>query len=82
MGFRFPDVDEGYGIHVRRGVAEFKESFPENPDLTITADSSVWRGLVLGIRSPVKAFASGEVKFEGSALDLVGFLRLFEAPVD
>ena len=82
VGFRFPDVDEGYGIHIRRGVAEFKESFPENPDLTITADSAVWRELVLGLRNPIKAFASGDVKFEGSALDLVGFLRLFKPAVD
>jgi alkyl sulfatase BDS1-like metallo-beta-lactamase superfamily hydrolase len=82
VGFRFPDVDEGYGIHIRRGVAEFKESFPENPDLTITTDSAVWRELVLGLRNPIKAFASGDIKFEGSALDLVGFLRLFKPAVD
>jgi alkyl sulfatase BDS1-like metallo-beta-lactamase superfamily hydrolase len=82
VGFRFPDVNEGYGIHIRRGVAEFKESFPEKPDLIITADSTVWRELVLGLSNPVKAFASGDVKFEGSALDLVGFLRLFKPPTD
>ena len=80
VGFRFPDVDEGYGIHIRRGVAEFQEGFPEKPDLTITADSTVWRELVLGLRNPIKAFASGDVKFTGSALDLVGFLRLFRSP--
>jgi alkyl sulfatase BDS1-like metallo-beta-lactamase superfamily hydrolase len=80
VGFRFPDVDEGYGIQIRRGVAEFIPSFPENPELTITADSMAWRELVLGLRSPVQAFASGDVKFDGSALDLVGFLRLFRSP--
>ena len=80
VGFRFPDVDEGYGIQIRRGVAEFIPSFPENPELTITADSRAWRELVLGLRSPVQAFASGDVKFDGSALDLVGFLRLFRSP--
>jgi len=80
VGFRFPDVDEGYGIEIRRGVAEFKEAFPDNPDLTITADSTVWRELVLGLRSPIKAFASGDVKYTGSALDLVSFLRLFRKP--
>ncbi len=80
VGFRFPDVGEGYGIEIRRGVAELKDTFPENPDLTITADSQVWRELVVGLRSPIKAFASGDVKFSGSALDLVGFLRLFRKP--
>ncbi|MBW2405121.1 MAG: SCP2 sterol-binding domain-containing protein, partial [Deltaproteobacteria bacterium] len=82
VGFRFPDVDESYGIHIRRGVAEFQEGFPDNPDLTITADSFVWRELVLGLRNPIKAFASGDVKFTGSALDLVAFLRLFKPAVD
>jgi len=80
VGFRFPDVDEGYGIQIRRGVAEFIPNFPENPELTITADSMAWRELVLGLRSPVQAFASGDVTFAGSALDLVGFLRLFRSP--
>jgi alkyl sulfatase BDS1-like metallo-beta-lactamase superfamily hydrolase len=80
VAFWFPDVDEGYGIEIRRGVAELKESVPENPDVTITADSNVWRELVLGLRSPIKTFASGEVEFSGSALDLVGFLRMFRKP--
>ncbi len=78
VGFRFPDVDEGYGIHIRRGVAEFIEGLPEARDLTITVDSNVWREIVLGLRSPIKAFATGEVAFDGSAIDLVGFLRLFK----
>lgn len=80
VGFRFPDVDEGYGIQIRRGVAEFIPRFPDDPELTITADSMAWRELVLGLRSPVQAFASGDVKFTGSALDLIGFLRLFRSP--
>jgi alkyl sulfatase BDS1-like metallo-beta-lactamase superfamily hydrolase len=80
VGFRFPDVDEAYGIEVRRGVAEFLGEFPNDPDVTITADTFVWRELVLGLRNPVKAFASGDVKFDGSALDLVAFLRLFQPP--
>lgn len=78
VGFLFSDVEEGYGIHVRHGVAEFIEGLPEGRDLTITVDSNVWREIVLGLRSPVKAFASGEVKLDGSTLDLVGFLRLFK----
>ena len=82
VGFRFPDVDEGYGIHVRRGVAEFIEGLPEERDLTITVDSNVWREIVIGLRSPVKSFASGDVSFDGSAVDLVSFLRLFKKAGD
>ncbi len=78
VGFRFPDVDEGYTIHVRRGVAELRPSFPEDPDVAITTDSSVWRDIVLGFRNPALTFASGDVTIDGSALDLVSFLRLFD----
>lgn len=81
-GFRFPDVDEGYGIHVRRGVAEFIDRFPDDPDITITTKSDVWRQLVLGLRSPVTAFASGDIQVTGSALDLVAFLTLFKPAID
>jgi alkyl sulfatase BDS1-like metallo-beta-lactamase superfamily hydrolase len=77
VGFRFPDVDEGYTLHVRRGVAEFQPVFPEDPDLAITADSGVWKEIVLGLRNPALAFASRDVALEGSKLDAIRFLRLF-----
>ena len=75
--FDFPDVGEGYEIHVRNGVAEFQPSFPEDPDLSITTDSQVWREIVLGARNPAVAFASGEVELEGGVTAAVSFLRLF-----
>jgi putative sterol carrier protein len=64
-------------IHVRRGVAEFQPEFPDAPDLVITADSGVWKEVVIGLRNPALAFAAGAVDLDGSALDLIGFLRLF-----
>jgi len=77
VGFRFPDVDEGYTLHVRRGIAEFRAEFPSRPDIAITTDAEVWREIVLEIRSPAVALVSGDIVVEGSKLDLVGFLRLF-----
>lgn len=79
VGFRFLDVDEGYTIHVRRGVAEFQPAFPENPDVSITTDTNVWRELVLGVRNPLTTFASGAVEVEGSTLELLRFLRMFSS---
>ncbi len=79
VGFRFPDVDEGYTIHVRRGVAEFQPAFPENPDVSITTDTKVWRELVLGVRNPLTTFASDAVEVKGSTLELVRFLRMFSS---
>ncbi len=77
VGFRFPDLDQAFGIHVRRGVAELQSGFPENADVSLTIDSRVWRELVVGARNPALVFASGDVQIEGSTLDLIGFLNLF-----
>ncbi|MEE9606965.1 MAG: alkyl sulfatase dimerization domain-containing protein [Myxococcota bacterium] len=77
VGFRFPDVQESYSIHVRRGVAELQPVFPEQPDVAITTDSGVWREVVLGLRNPALALASGAIEIDGGALDLVAFLSWF-----
>ena len=77
VGFRFPDVGREFTIHVRRGVAEFQEVFPESPDLSITTDSHVWREIILGARNPAVAFASGDVEIEGGVVAAVRFLGLF-----
>jgi alkyl sulfatase BDS1-like metallo-beta-lactamase superfamily hydrolase len=78
VGFRFPDVGEAYTIHVRRGIADVQPVFPADPEIAVTVDSTVWKEILVGRRNPVVAFASGEVEIEGSTLDLVNFLRLFE----
>ncbi len=79
VGFRFPDTKEEFMVHVRRGVAEIQPHFPKNPHITVTVDSNVWKEIVAGIRSPAIAYARGEVRIDGGALNLVGFLKLFKA---
>jgi alkyl sulfatase BDS1-like metallo-beta-lactamase superfamily hydrolase len=77
VGFRFPDEGKAFGVHVRRGVAELREGFPEAPDAAITTDTSVWKDILTGQRNAGLAFASDAVEVEGNTLDLVRFLRLF-----
>jgi alkyl sulfatase BDS1-like metallo-beta-lactamase superfamily hydrolase len=78
VGFDFRDVGESYSVHVRRGVAELRRRFPVEPDLVVHVDAGVWRELVVGLRNPALALASGDVEIEGSTLELIGFLRLFD----
>ena len=66
------------GLVSKRVCTIFRRSFPERPDVAITVDSGVWREIVVGLRNPALAFASGAVQVEGSKLDLIGFLRLFD----
>jgi len=77
VGFRFPDVDEAWTMHVRRGVAEIQPVFPERPDVAVTVESGVWKDLLTGRRNPALTLASSDVQVEGGTLDLVAFLRLF-----
>jgi len=77
VGFRFPDVGESFGIHVRRGVAELSRRFPEQPDVSLTTRTDVWKDIVTGQRNAAVTFASDAVTIDGSTLDLIRFLRLF-----
>ena len=76
-GFRFPDVGEAYTVHVRHGVAEIQPKFPDNPDISLTVDSMVWKEMVTGFRKPVIALVK-DVDKEGGIIKIVKFLRLFK----
>jgi alkyl sulfatase BDS1-like metallo-beta-lactamase superfamily hydrolase len=80
MGFRFPDVGEAFTLHVRRGVAEFRRGFPDDPDVAITADSGAWVEVVAGVRGLPAAIASGDIEVEGGLTRVpsaVAFLAMF-----
>lgn len=79
VGFTFPDIGAVYTVHVRRGVAEVQPVFPDKPDLSVRLDSLLWKEVLMGRRNPVVAFASGAVRIDGSPLELIGFLRLFQS---
>ncbi len=76
-GFRFPDTGEAFTVHVRRGVAEIKPVFPENPDLVVSVDAMVWKEVAAGLRNPTLAFFKDMDK-EGGMLSLMKFLNLFK----
>ncbi len=76
-GFRFPDTGEAFSVHVRRGVAEIRPQFPENPDISLTVDSSVWKEVVTGFRNPALALIK-DVDKEGGTVEIVKFLKLFD----
>ena len=76
-GFRFPDTEEAFSVHVRRGVAEIRPQFPENPDISLTVDSTVWKEVVTGFRNPAIALVK-DVDKEGGIVEIVKFLKLFD----
>ena len=76
-GFRFPDTGEAFSVHVRRGVAEIRPQFPENPDISLTVDSTVWKEVVTGFLNPAIALVK-DVDKEGGIVEIVKFLKLFD----
>ena len=76
-GFRFPDTGEAYTVHVRRGVAEIQPGFPDNPDISLTMDSMVWKEVLTGFRNPVLALVK-DVDKEGGTVKIIKFLSLFK----
>ncbi len=76
-GFRFPDTGQAFTVHVRHGVAEIRDRFPENPDLVVTVNSNVWKEIAAGVRSPTLAIFK-DLKSQGGTLSLIKFLRLFK----
>ncbi|MBE9545558.1 MAG: MBL fold metallo-hydrolase [Proteobacteria bacterium] len=77
-GFRFPDTGEAFTVHVRRGVAEIQPQFPENPDISLTVDSTVWKEVATGFRNPALALIK-DVDKEGGTLEIIKFLSLFKS---
>jgi alkyl sulfatase BDS1-like metallo-beta-lactamase superfamily hydrolase len=76
-GFRFPDAGEAYTVHVRRGVAEIQPKFPDNPDISLTVDSMVWKEVVTGFRNPAVALVK-DVDKEGGIVEIIKLLSLFK----
>lgn len=78
VSFDFSDIGKNYYIHLRRGVAEVRAKSHPAPDIRVTVTSTVWKEILARVRNPAVAFASDDIQVDGSLLDLVGFLQLFQ----
>jgi alkyl sulfatase BDS1-like metallo-beta-lactamase superfamily hydrolase len=77
VGFRFPDIDQQWGMRVRHGIVQLEPRLPEGADMTVTVDSQVWKEILTRKRNATAAFASGDVEVDRNRLELVRFLFLF-----
>jgi len=48
LGFYQPDLDEGFGLEIRRGVAQFHDALPENADVVLEMNRSVLEAILVG----------------------------------
>ena len=77
-GFVFPDVNEEWTVHVRRGVAEVQPYLMKDLSYKLTLDSQVWKEMLAQVRNPAIAVASSEVEVEGGSIGFLKFLTMFK----
>ncbi|SFU02222.1 alkyl sulfatase dimerization domain-containing protein [Pseudomonas marincola] len=78
LGFEFPDTGEQLALEVRRGVAQLHQGIPEGTTLKLTMDKRFMETLLTGEGGLVKGALMGDVKIDGSLLDIKTFLGCFD----
>jgi alkyl sulfatase BDS1-like metallo-beta-lactamase superfamily hydrolase len=82
MGFVFPDVNESYGLEIRRGIAQFHERLPEQADAVLTLNKSTLNRVLLQQVKFQDAVLSGEIRIsKGKPADVQRFFSYFEPPL-
>lgn len=80
IGWVFPDIDESYGLTIRRGVAEYRKGLPENPDMTLTLNKTALDQVLLGRTGFPALMVKGDMKVSGNPLKLMTMFNAFEKP--
>ena len=80
LGFEFPDLNETYGLTIRRGICQFDVNPESSMDMVLTMTKPVFNQVVSGSTTIEQAVAEGRIKLTGNPDDLKQFLAYFEAP--
>lgn len=78
LGFEFTDLQKQFTLSIRRGVCQFDEGLPENPDLLLSLSKPVFDQIQLGKTDFLKAIEQGDIKLRGDKVKLQDFLNYFE----
>lgn len=72
------DLNKEFGLHLRKGVAEFIKHQPEKADLSIELTRETWGEIVFGKVSIADVLASGQASCFGEETAVVQFFSHFE----
>ena len=84
LGFSFPDINEEWALEVRRGVVQLHQGIPPGTSLKLTLDKTYLDTVMSGENGLLKGALLGDVKVDGSLLEIKTFLGCFdfsEAPI-
>ncbi|QQK80498.1 MBL fold metallo-hydrolase [Salicibibacter cibi] len=74
----FSDLTECFGLDVRKGVAEFLEEEPIDPDITLKISSNLWISFVLGKLEIEEVMEDSNVQVDGNQSVLIEVMQAFE----
>lgn len=78
VAFRFTDTGEGYGVEIRRGVAQVHDSLPGHAEATVSLTSTTAQRILTGQTTFAAALRAGETKAEGDVAALERFFGFFD----
>jgi alkyl sulfatase BDS1-like metallo-beta-lactamase superfamily hydrolase len=79
LGFEFTDLQQQFGLSIRRGICQFDKTLPENPDLLLSLNKVVFDQIQLGNTDFLTAIKQGDIKLRGKLSQLQSFLDFFES---
>jgi putative sterol carrier protein len=79
--FDFTGSEAGtWTAKVDNGQFSYHQGAAENPNATVTADSSDWLKILGGQLNPVSAFMGGKLKVKGDMSVMMSFQNWFQRP--
>ena len=79
-GFNFTDVNEQYGLEIRRGIAQMHRSIPEDAAFTLSLSRATLIAIAQGRTTLPAELENGNAALEGNSVDLQAFLSKFDSP--
>ena len=81
MNITFTDINESYELKLENSVLHHSRATPESqPDVTIKVTHDLFIRMLIGQAGIKDTIFSDDLSVEGSKIDLIKFLLLFEKP--
>ncbi|WP_262690420.1 alkyl sulfatase dimerization domain-containing protein [Kordiimonas aestuarii] len=78
VGFNFPDRGESFALELRNQILVVHEGQMAGTDATLTLDRTTYDAMIRGETGFAKALLAGDIKLEGSKLDVLSFFSSFD----
>lgn len=78
VNFIFTDTAENWSVQLRNSIAETQPFLVENPDITVSVKSTVWKELLAKKRGGLTTFLSGDIDVTPGIGDFKTFMSYFE----